>query len=1009
MTVTLTAAQRRAIETVDRSIGIIAGAGAGKTRVLVERCAYLLAHTDTQLAQILAITFTERAAAELRARLSERLPADLRLTLQATAITTFHGFCARVLREHAPRLGVSPRFRLLEATEAQQRLRGTIETTVLDELSAGNEAIRQLVTEWEFRGVCNGLQQLVNDRWNVTQWMAASPQPPLPNTAAVLEAFTRCDAAYADAKRAQQVVDFHDLEIFALRIFDTHPEILSDYQRRFRHLLIDEVQDTNPIQMALLQRLFTPPDNLLCIVGDPKQSIYRFRGAEVRCFHAMLDVITTSGGAVVHLRENFRSRAGVIRFINAACPDIPAGEQLIAATGTPTEGAVEWLAVPLAAKASSAERRQTEAAAVAARIAELVVNEGVRYGDIACLFPTHLGVEPVVDALRTAGIPFHRYQGRGFLQRREVQDCLLAARFLANLATRQYDDGVLLGLLRSPLIGLTADLCYRLVHLSGPAAPQTDGLPPLHRAAFSHPPLAALFQYWQQRLPHCTVAEMLQTLIASTAYDAVLAELDPTGQASANLERLCTLAECAPDTQALDLAAFVAAMQDLTVREAGLADQPVQLAGDDAVQLLTIHAAKGNEFRVVFLLDCAAKRSPQFADWGFLPGIGLALRTRPPLGTATKKITPDPTDPWTALNLVNTTAEIQERDRLLYVALTRAAERIILPLGPAPEPDTETDNAVPNWPTRLTHACEALGIAPRTIVIATAEHTEEDAAAAKMPSQRLTPVEDLAQSEAAARALLHLTVTELEVLARCPQEYYLKYRLGLPGTLAWPEPTGLHEPLRGEVVHAVIARAAQEPMRTLAEITREELRLRGVDPSLVHHRELQHLLQHFTQTTTAQQGGAAEAAWHELPFHLRLTTTPSAIISGTIDLLQLRSDGWEIVDYKTDRIATAAEAEIHATRYALQMAVYALAAHEAGHRSLHRTTLHFLNTNTKISAPITAASLAATREQLQTLVQQIAAEDFTLATAAPPPCATCVYGRNRLCAHAAQALQLDRR
>lgn len=1002
----LTPTQQRAVQTIDRPLGIIAGAGAGKTRVLVERCLHLLRTTDLQLHQLLAITFTDRAAQELRARLAAQLPSEAQDALHGAAITTFHGLAMRMLQAHAPLMGLSPHFRLLDAAEASLLCQRAVTHTLHQRLEQRDAPLRQLLTLYNFRQIADGMEMLLNDRWNVAQWQREQdsidtawdiPSPTAQESAALTAALAlldACSSEFTAIKRRQQTLDFQDLEELALQLLREHPEILADYQQQFRHILVDEFQDTNVIQMELITLLFTPPDNVLCIVGDPKQSIYRFRGAQRDCFQQMLTAIVQMDGEVITLTENFRSLPAVIDFVHAACPDIPADQQMIATRTAPVGHGQPVTILPIAD--SDTPRRDDEAVQVVARIRTLVDAGHTRYGDIACLFPTRKAVQAYTTMLRAHDIPVHVYSGSGLLSRRAILDLLYALDVLAALQRQQPDDTRLLALLRAPLFGLTDDDCYRLVHLSDDGANERESAstwPPLHQAVRTVPALWTHLRTWLELAPTLQAPALLRQIVHDTAYLDVLTALDPSGAQTAGVEQFLQWCDELPIDPDATLPEFVARIRHMQASTARMHEAPIMPAGDDAVQCMTIHAAKGNEFPVVIVADLAGQRPSRMDAWYFSAEFGLALRELEPERSPTHKDAQSPR--WQKCRELEKKAAAAECDRLLYVALTRAADALIIPVPVAEKSP---------WLERVRGACHGLGISfePDSEIhespqgtFPKQEHARPHAVACKPQRLSLQPtVRETSPLTMPPRAFpTHITVSALEAYDRCPQEYYLKYIAGVPAdTLTWPDPHVVPAHVRGDVVHAALQQASSADVSPHTA-ARAELARRGWNPALAEHAPLAALLE--TGATFLQHLPAERRV--EYPFRLRLAVDLPTLITGTIDCLARTDTGWELIDYKTDRIDDITPLHHTAKLYSLQMTLYAIAAVHAGFQPLRATTLVFLDVNEQVSQPVTEERLATGKAHVRNILTHIATHNFTLPTHAHPPCARCAYHHNQMC------------
>lgn len=658
MPVSLTPEQHRAATTLDRSLGIVANAGAGKTRVLVERVAHILEARLAKLSQILVVTFTEKAAQELKTRLAERLP-EQRLELMTAPITTFHGFAMRVLRDHAPTLGLPPSFQIASDGEGTALLHRAVEDTLLNLLDRKDPHAVMLCQQFKFRRLLNHLIPLLEDRWSFEQFIQ-SESSKTETIAAIVAVFMACEEHYATLKRAHDLLDFHDLEILTWKLFQDDPRILSDYQRQFKHLLVDEFQDTNPLQAAIVRLLFTPPDNILCIVGDPKQSIYRFRRADVSCFSEMLATISDSGGETIVLADNFRSAPAIIGFVNTACAEMPHYTPLIAQKPAPVFPSI--LTVPVTAEETAHhERRHAEIDAVIKKIPELSAQHG-NLGQITCLFQTRATLQLWADRFRQANLPVHVYSSGGFWERPEIRALFFPLHVIVGLQIGRPDERHLLAMLISPLFSVSLDDIYRWMHML--PTPQDSDLPALHRAVFAHSPIGTQLTGWLEAAQSHTPHELLQRIMNDT-------HQAPQGTTDALLRRLHLMARA----RAVLLPDFLNQLIELQHLNERTPDTPAAVCHDDAIQMMTIHAAKGNEFSCVILGDLFRRPTSAAPSWLFEPGLGFAVRQENELAPGA-----DATPEWEDLKAHYQQEEQAERERLLYVALTRAERQLVLPI-----------------------------------------------------------------------------------------------------------------------------------------------------------------------------------------------------------------------------------------------------------------------------------------------------------------------------------------
>jgi ATP-dependent helicase/nuclease subunit A len=501
--------------------------------------------------------------------------------------------------------------------------------------------------------------------------------------------------AYRERKRQLGVVDFQDLLLLAQDLLTNRPEVQAALQDRYRHVLIDELQDTDPVQVGLVEALCGGglSTGKLFAVGDHKQSIYRFRGADVSLFLDLRRRMPAGGRQ--GLTVNFRSQPAVLDFANALLgqaledyePLVPHQRQL-----TPGP-CVEFLWGPRAEKATAAEGRAAEAEWLARRIAGMVGREAlvvdgargaprpVRAGDVVLLFRAMSHVHLYETALRRQGLNYYLVGGRAFFAQQEIYDILNLLRALEN----PQDSLSLAGALRSPLCGLSDEALYALGrHRQGLWAglfdPHTETLLPggqletVRRAR-------RFWQGWRGAKDRLGIAGLLAAVWADSGYDAAL-QLEPLGDRKlANLWKLTELARTFDRSGLFGLPEFIARLGDLVAaapREEQAATQPENA---DVVRLMSIHQAKGLEFPVVFLPDFASPGGSSFppvAAWS--PAMGCVAR--PP---ADEDPPPFPAFAWRTLQAGDEVAEWAEDLRTLYVACTRPRDYLVLSAALPPD------------------------------------------------------------------------------------------------------------------------------------------------------------------------------------------------------------------------------------------------------------------------------------------------------------------------------------
>ncbi|MEW5762150.1 MAG: DNA helicase PcrA [Bacillota bacterium] len=599
----LNPAQRSAVEHGSGPLLVLAGAGSGKTRVLTYRIAYLINHHGVPARHILAITFTNKAAREMRERVEGLLPQAAR----DLWVATFHATCARILRREIALLGYDPRFAIYDEGDQQTLIRNCLEELNLDERHYPPAAFRNAIS------------------W-AKNWLVGPEAYAAQATDRYGELVARVYRLYQERLRTNNALDFDDLLFLAVRLFQEYPAVLSRWQDRFRHILVDEYQDTNHAQYVLVNLLAARHRNLF-VVGDPDQSIYGWRGADIT--NILNFERDYPEAKVIKLEQNYRSTArileaanGVIRH-NAARKD----KKLWTARG---EGP------PLVLYCGADEH--AEARFVAERVRELVRREGKSYRDFAVLYRTHAQSRVLEEVLLREGIPYTIIGGLRFYERKEIKDVVAYLRVIANPA-----DGLsLVRIINEPRRGIGKVSVQRLF-----AYARETGLTPV--ASLAH----------AEAIPGLTkkvAAAMVElgTLLAEFAahpgpVTALVREVyDRTGywQALVNERtveaetRMENLLEFLTVTQTFD-ASTGGTLSEFLAELALLTDLDRYDERADAVTLMTLHSAKGLEFPVVFLVGM---------EESIFPHARALYEPR----------------------------ELEEERRLCYVGITRAQERLYL-------------------------------------------------------------------------------------------------------------------------------------------------------------------------------------------------------------------------------------------------------------------------------------------------------------------------------------------
>jgi ATP-dependent helicase/nuclease subunit A len=710
----LTDEQERAVASRQASLLLAAGAGSGKTSVLVERFVRAVREDGVAPGRILAITFTERAAGELRQRVRARMlelgEREAARETEAANVCTFHSFCARLLRIHPVQAGVEPGFEILEEGIAT-RLRTLAFSDALGDFLAGErqEAV-DLAAAYgadPLRAMVLGAYAQLRSQGQAQPRLPSEPrQTRLNLSESDVDALRACEligellecfgARYAERKHARGALDFDDLELNARALLEANADVRESWAERFQLLMVDEFQDSNPRQLQVLGAL--DRDNLFT-VGDELQSIYGFRHADVGLFRERRERLARDASSL-ELTSNFRSLPPILAAVKRIFSE-RIGEHFTALTpmrslGEGSESANEPIVELLLCDKRGWEQlsgdeeltglpqatlwRQAEAALLAQRIAQLIASGEVRAGDVVVLLRA-LGDLPVYEsALRRHGLRTLAGVG-GFWSHQQIGDLLAWLRTLAN----PLDELALYSTLASPLVGLSSDglaLLARHVREHGRGVWQAilersaelDALLPaedgerlgVFRELFAAERIGARLH---------PISELLRRVIRATGYDTYVLSLGWGERRLANVHKLIGMARRFEAQEGRDLRGFLDHVAHLEVALAGReAEAPVGDAQLDAVRLMSIHAAKGLEFPVVCVADLGREanlRVPDilFDESGGRLGLRLQQLGNPESVSALA---------YEQLRDERRLAQEEEEDRVLYVACTRAENRLLL-------------------------------------------------------------------------------------------------------------------------------------------------------------------------------------------------------------------------------------------------------------------------------------------------------------------------------------------
>ena len=573
MTLALNPQQAAAVRHPGGPLLVLAGAGSGKTRVLTARIAYLIQEQGVAPQRIFAVTFTNKAAGEMRSRVATLLGADPK----GLWIGTFHSLSARLLRREAAALGFGPNFTIYDQDDSESFIKRLLEQRGLSPKANPPRAIHAVISS-------------AKNHLLLPEELGAQAESPLERAAADIY------ATLGPALRQANAMDFDDLLLHPLTLFREHPERLAYWQQRFEHVLVDEFQDTNAAQYRLVKLLAAQHTNL-CVVGDDDQAIYGWRGADVR--HMLLFQQDFPGATLIKLEQNYRSTQVILDAANGVIAEntrrlgktlftaTPGGEPVTLLAAADERDEAEWLAAELVRRSAEAD---------------------VPYEGMAILYRTNAQSRPLEEAFRFRGIPYRLVGAVSFYERREVKDVLAYLRLIANPA----DDEAFVRIVNVPRRGIgdaslsqllrTATQWGRPLLETARAAERIADLRPNVREAFQA--LARLIDELRARVADADPATALEQVIAAVGYGPYLADEGPEGiERLENVQELIAGAAAWAET-AVDEGDEGGATSSIEryLTQAALVTSADQGTGDPTgVTLMTVHMAKGLEWPVVTL------------------------------------------------------------------------------------------------------------------------------------------------------------------------------------------------------------------------------------------------------------------------------------------------------------------------------------------------------------------------------------------------------------------------
>jgi DNA helicase-2/ATP-dependent DNA helicase PcrA len=560
----LNPSQKEAVQAVEGPLLVYAGPGSGKTRVIVHRIAYMLSRANIEPRHILAVTFSRRAAAEMKKRLGDMFDDP-----PAVTVSTIHAACLRILgREGVPGMGTS--FTVYDEEDVNKLIRQCIAKAGLSIEESNLRRIKGMISHAKVNGI--------------------DPEGTVAGTG---ERFDDASAAiyrlYQAALKKGRALDYDDMLVFTSRLLKENGEALQRYQLMFKYILVDEFQDTSSLQYQIIRMLGSGHGNV-CVVGDPDQTIYSWRQAEVR--NADIFCRDFPGARVIDLEENYRSTQTIVYAANALIARNSMRRCRRLSTSRESGSPISVIRL---------KDGNDEAHFIAARIKTLAVESNLKFSDFAVLYRINAQSRALEDAFNLEKMPYKLVSGTPFYKRSEVMDLAAWLRVIRNPA----DDAAFLRVIKLAGKGMGAQTLAQLQELAGrtrvhlyraleqAAAGGLPSLSPRARSAAGH--FNALLQDLHARSRHINLVAVLNLIVERTAYQDHLKGEDNAEERWENVLELISLATAYEHLNPLT------AVSSLLGRISQASDAAEAQGREDSVTFNTLHGSKGSEFRVVFI------------------------------------------------------------------------------------------------------------------------------------------------------------------------------------------------------------------------------------------------------------------------------------------------------------------------------------------------------------------------------------------------------------------------
>lgn len=908
--------QKLVVEHDEGPLLIIAGAGTGKTRAITERIVHLIETGKAKPGEILALTFTEKAANEMVERVDKKMP----LGYEECSIKTFHSFSEKILRESGLEMGIDPGFKILGQVEQWFFFKQNLYSFSLDyyrPLGNPNSFIYELLTHF---GKLKDELIAPSEYLKFTEKIGGDDGKKIKEIATVFQ-------EYQDLLIKNNYLDFADLTYLGLQLLEKRPGVLAEYQNRYKYILVDEFQDTNYAQFKLLLDLSKNHKNIVA-VGDDDQSIYKWRGASLSNILKFDEEFAEHKKIV--LIENYRSTKNILdaayNLIQNNNPDrLESKTGLNKQLNCNVEGAepVEIHHFPTFLE---------ESVFVAEKI-QFLQKEGVDLADIAILVRNNNHAIPFTEELKYLAIPYQVRNPKGLMSLAEIKDLIAVTKFLAN----PNDDIAMLRILKMDVFGI----------------PMTDILELLNGSKKNH-----LFKLIKQRLegenmvipgaedPLQIVYDLLLKLIDFSKKNSVgivinefltkskhlnylvesekYEEMDNINQFA---KRVAKFERDSEHNSVIDFSAYIDLLNE--------ANAPLSYGDSqtkDSVQILTCHGSKGLQFKYVFIVNLVNQRFPTGKRWEpfYVPE------------DLTKEIFPEGD------------FHLQEERRLFYVAMTRAKEKVFLSYSDQYEGNKK-------WKVSpFVGEVEDSGYGIRT------DHSASEDSVKKLQEFKspVTPIFNLPPFKSK-----RVSYSQLDTFKSCPLKYNYRYIMKVPTPPSHAANFGssVHETLNE--FYKLLKKGEKVSLEKLKELYEKSWIPYGFESKEHEGIRYDKGLEMLTKFYETNSNPWVVPAFLERPFNLKLG---EYMLSGRIDRIDKLDDGtYEVIDYKTGRMKSNPN-----LKNDLQLSIYALACRDIFGIQVSKLSLYYLEDNEKISTERTDEQLNKIVNDVEETVSELKRSDF---------------------------------